>query len=173
MIGKNKFINIVIFVPALVLMCLIFYFSSQLGDESANTSSQTSYEIVDTKYELMNIDIAEWQKWKEASEINMYVRKAAHMSEYALLAILILVPLTYLFRLCIDIKTLSFMTFLICTTYAIADEIHQYFIPGRTSAPLDVCIDSIGSMLGLCAALLIYKAFQNKNKKLLKRKDES
>jgi hypothetical protein len=37
--------------------------------------------------------------------------------------------------------------------YAIGDEIHQAFVPGRTPLVTDVAIDSIGGLLGIYAYL--------------------
>ena len=33
--------------------------------------------------------------------------------------------------------------------YAISDEVHQHFVPGRVGAPLDVVIDSAGVAIGV------------------------
>ena len=50
--------------------------------------------------------------------------------------------------------------------YAITDEVHQLYIPGRSGKWQDVCIDSIGVLLGIFVLLLIveiiYKIKQKK-----------
>jgi VanZ family protein len=43
--------------------------------------------------------------------------------------------------------------------YGISDEIHQYFVPGRTAEFWDVVADTIG---GLLAATIMYLAVRNK-----------
>jgi VanZ family protein len=35
--------------------------------------------------------------------------------------------------------------------YAVSDELHQHFVPGREGAPLDVLIDSVGVVAGVLA----------------------
>jgi VanZ family protein len=40
----------------------------------------------------------------------------------------------------------------IALAYAISDEIHQSFVPGRVSDPLDVVVDSLGIWAALLAA---------------------
>ena len=40
-------------------------------------------------------------------------------------------------------------TLLLCIGYAITDELHQAFVPGRTPKLLDVLIDSSGALLGI------------------------
>jgi VanZ family protein len=36
--------------------------------------------------------------------------------------------------------------------YAISDEAHQHFVPGRLGSPLDVAIDAIGVSVGVLLA---------------------
>ena len=45
--------------------------------------------------------------------------------------------------------------------YAITDEIHQLFIPGRSGEFKDVCIDAIGVWIGICFLLLVVKIVEN------------
>jgi len=42
--------------------------------------------------------------------------------------------------------------FLVAVAYAVSDEFHQAFVPGRGSAVSDVVIDSAGAALGLLVA---------------------
>lgn len=37
----------------------------------------------------------------------------------------------------------------ICILYAISDEIHQMFVPGRGAQGRDIVIDSVGSVVGI------------------------
>ena len=46
-------------------------------------------------------------------------------------------------------------TLLLCIGYAITDELHQAFVPGRTPKLLDVLIDSSGASLGTGIDLLL------------------
>ena len=79
-------------------------------------------------------------------------RKAAHTTEYAVLALL-------LFRAFHHspiraqphptFRRTALLAFTLCVFYAITDELHQAFVPNRTGQPLDVLIDSIGAAFGL------------------------
>jgi VanZ family protein len=71
------------------------------------------------------------------------LRKCAHMTEYAILAIL-------LFRALGN----ELPAFLSGLAYAISDEIHQHFVSGRHASPIDVAIDAAGLLLGLLALRL-------------------
>ena len=66
------------------------------------------------------------------------LRKGAHTAEYAILGALLL-------------RALGRETpaFLAAVAYAITDEIHQHFVAGRHSSPVDVAIDSAGALLGI------------------------
>ena len=88
----------------------------------------------------------------------MIVRKSAHFLEYLILGILMInVVKNYK-----DINNcLFFMSLLFCIMYAISDEVHQLFIPGRSCEILDVLIDSTGSLIGI----FIYYLFNSRRLK--------
>jgi VanZ family protein len=79
------------------------------------------------------------------------VRKAAHVSEYAVLTVLVwrLVNKyrpttggTYVWRnIC--------LTLIVVVLYAASDEFHQLFVPSREASVRDVLIDSSGAILAL------------------------
>ena len=78
------------------------------------------------------------------------VRKAAHLLEYAVLAILLCRALTAPgARITVAVMVRAVV---ICALYASADEFHQTFEPDRTGSPVDVLIDSSGAVV---ATLLI------------------
>ena len=80
-----------------------------------------------------------------AQKIEYPVRKAAHMSEYAVLALLIFQALTVFDRK----KNRGCMALGITAAYAVTDEFHQLFVPGRAGRVTDVLIDSAGAFLAL------------------------
>lgn len=83
-------------------------------------------------------------------EINVPVRKCAHMFEYAVLF--------WLTRWsAITIRRPSFIVpgmfaFVFCLLYAASDEYHQSFVPGRSAQLQDVAVDMAGSLI---AAFLV------------------
>jgi VanZ family protein len=42
----------------------------------------------------------------------------------------------------------------LCILYAITDEYHQSFVPGRSPRGMDVGIDALGAVLGLLPAFI-------------------
>ena len=73
---------------------------------------------------------------------DLVLRKCAHMTEYAVLAILLRRALGS------ELAALA-----IAIAYAVTDELHQAFVPGRHGSPVDVAIDGIGAALGLLVLL--------------------
>ena len=49
----------------------------------------------------------------------------------------------------------------IAALYAATDEIHQYFVPGWACMFTDVCIDSVGALLGVLFATVILVSFEH------------
>ena len=45
--------------------------------------------------------------------------------------------------------------------YASTDELHQYFVPGRSARLFDVGIDTLGVLTGILAYLVIRKLIKN------------
>lgn len=41
------------------------------------------------------------------------------------------------------------LAFLLTMVYALLDEFHQSFVPGRTADPMDLVFDGVGALLGL------------------------
>ncbi|MGO9449958.1 MAG: VanZ family protein [Candidatus Binataceae bacterium] len=71
--------------------------------------------------------------------MSLLVRKAAHFTEYAILFwLLVRGPL----------KGRPFAAMAICIGYALLDEGHQTFVPGRIASLHDVALDSTGAMFG-------------------------
>jgi VanZ family protein len=68
------------------------------------------------------------------------LRKGAHVTEYAVLAVLLVRALEQ-----------ELPAFALAVAYAATDELHQTFVRGRHGSPVDVVIDAIGVALGLAA----------------------
>lgn len=140
------------FLPAIMMMFVIYSFSAQTGEVSGQLSYEISYQIAETKNELLNQNLSYDQLAAEANSIHYYVRKAAHMTEYFLLAIAVSFPL-YVYRL--RGFWLVFLAGIICVGFAGLDEYHQSFVANRTPAVKDVGFDSVGAFFGI----LLVQAF--------------
>ncbi len=69
---------------------------------------------------------------------DLVLRKIAHAAEYAVLGALLQRALGR-----------PWLAFALGALYAISDEIHQSFVPGRQGSPLDVALDTAGVMVGV------------------------
>ncbi len=69
---------------------------------------------------------------------DLALRKIAHAAEYAVLGALLLRALG---------RELTAVA--IGIAYAVTDEVHQAFVPGRHGAALDVVIDAVGVLVGV------------------------
>lgn len=83
---------------------------------------------------------------------NFLIRKCAHFLEYMILGILLYNVLLLYFTN----KKLILLSILLCMTYAISDEIHQFFVPGRECALRDVIIDTLGSSFGIIISKYLF-----------------
>jgi VanZ family protein len=81
--------------------------------------------------------------------IQFGVRKAAHLAEYAILAILLCRAIFRGTNLKWSISILSVSAWIACVLVATGDEFHQSFVESRGASPWDVMIDSAGAIFGL------------------------
>ena len=123
-------------------MVLIFILSSASSSES-NEHSGWIVNFIAQIFNINNLDM-----------LSYIIRKIAHVLEFAMLGILVMNLIS-----CYNKK--MYLALIICVLYAVSDEIHQIFVPGRNSSIIDVLIDSVGSFIGI----YIYKViimFKNK-----------
>ena len=156
---KSKKIEIIkcINVICIILwMILVFIFSNEGGVDSSDTSGNTIRQI-------LILFKKDWDLVQLENTIEMLqpiVRKLAHFTLYAVGGFLI-----YNFNSKSEkIKKLEqrysyinkyTITIIFGIFYAITDEIHQIFIPGRDGRVFDVCVDTLGVIfgLGICSFL--------------------
>ena len=120
----------------LLWMLLIFLMSAQTAEVSGTESSAISEKILSFLIENPSQNLID--------TVETIIRKLCHFFEYALLCALL-----YRTLFCYEItgKMLA-LSILIAVLYAISDEIHQFFVPGRACRFYDVLIDTLGALLG-------------------------
>ena len=125
-------------VLALLWMCMIFAFSAQESEESSEVSGAFSQQIVSGVGKFLHLNLNDEELRRIAEAIETPVRKAAHMTEYAVLSVLIYIWIG---------KWKHAIIF--AALYAASDELHQLFVPGRAGRLGDVLIDSAGAAIGV------------------------
>ncbi len=132
--------------PVGLWMALIFVVSTSLG------SFEHTSLIVEPLLRWLNPGIS-----PSAIElVHVLIRKAGHLTEYAILAALILraEEMPHPTDLTRRYWRSAGWALLLTAFYAATDEWHQSFVPGRTASPVDVLIDSIGGLLAISLATL-------------------
>lgn len=141
----RNYINIALII---IWMLLIFNYSNQNG----STSSSLSDKIIIKIAEIFDKDLTPEKKEKIIQKYKVIVRKGAHFGAYFILGVLNII-------LFIDLKGTTKASYiistLICILYAITDEIHQLFIPGRCGSIIDVFIDTTGALTAITFIYLI------------------
>lgn len=90
--------------------------------------------------------------WEQLAKLIFYLRKACHVTEYAVLAGLVMHGFL---RSGITKRRenwslpLAILTYVLCVGYAASDEYHQSLTQERCGCVTDVMIDSVGVLLGL------------------------
>jgi VanZ family protein len=95
-----------------------------------------------------------------------FVRKAAHMGEYAVLFLLLFLSFAAMMRATRAMSVSIFVSFL----YACADEYHQTMIAGRSGQWTDVCVDMTGVLAAVMVLLFIYAGWQGYDERKKERK---
>jgi VanZ family protein len=132
--GKRKW-----WVLATIIWMVVIFCFTQLPYFTGKSTSDAIQKVVVKEHQTVHTPSANHE---EIEGVNLIIRKATHVTVFGILAIL-------LFK-SIEIYRFSyfrawFLTFL----YAITDEYHQSFMPGRGPSFRDVMIDSSGALLAL------------------------
>ena len=150
-------------VPLMVWMVVIF--SASADAQSAQRTSR----FLEPFLRWFNPDVSP----ETVELVRWAIRKMAHLAEYAILAWLAWRALRKPRRS--DLRPWSWKTagaaLGIVVLYAATDEIHQTFVPNRTGALRDVCIDTLGGALGLLA-LCAWHGLRNRRRARSKSKTE-
>lgn len=118
----------------IIWMIFIFYMSNQTAGQSSSQSNKVLEILL-----MLGINIPS-EMYNMATFI---IRKTAHFSEYFILYLLVINVMKYY----VKEKKLILLSIMIVFLYAISDEVHQYFIPGRSMAMRDVLIDTFGGIV--------------------------
>ncbi len=140
------------FVPAIIMMILIFSFSSQEGDQSSRLSYEVGVKVLTIANETLDKGWSEKRIDQLSRKGQFYIRKTAHFTEYFLLAVSVAFPL-YVYG--VRGLLMVFSAGIFCVGYACLDEYHQSFVAGRSPGKRDVLIDSAGIFFGIIVTRIV------------------
>ncbi|TJY42749.1 VanZ family protein [Cohnella pontilimi] len=149
----------VVWVPVLLCMAFIFLFSSQpyAKQDLRPVIRKTIPEgrltevagHVRLNYGGREVSIRELG---EAAFAEFFIRKAAHIAEYAILGFLLFMAARRLFNKRTSPWTIGVTVLLCAALFASSDEWHQRFVPDRTPRAADVLLDTCGAAVGILLA---------------------
>lgn len=122
--------------PVVLWMALMFFSSTDL------MSSEHTSRFLTPFLRWLNPDIS----LEAIARAHLFVRKAAHVTEYAILAALLFRG----WRSCFcEARWAMVAAFASAMLFAAGDEFHQTFVASRTGAIGDVLIDASGALTGV------------------------
>lgn len=135
--NKRKIIS---WLAVVLWLVLIFILSAQPVHKSNGLSKGIAERIVKI------IEKISPEKNINVDRFNHYLRKTAHFFSYMILGILVM---NVLRMLGVHGGKRIAIALVVCVLYAISDEFHQLFVPGRGAQVKDVVIDSVGAIVGI------------------------
>ena len=130
-------------------MALIFFMSAMPGDVSGEQSGTVVRILLAVHDAVLG---PSGMSEQALSVLETLVRKAAHMAEYAVLALL------YSHALRVSgARHPARLALAMSLAYAATDEFHQSFVGGRGPSAVDVMIDTAGAALALTGKGIIKK----------------
>jgi len=145
--------SILRFIPAFLWMTVIYLFSDAPAAISTDQSMTVTGRLLGFVGRFITIDV-----YTQAYLIVLlepFIRKAAHMTEYAILFFFVMLSSGVFIK---DRGRRILVSWGICLLYAASDEFHQTFVSGRAGMVKDVVIDMLGVMLASLIYLLFVKA---------------
>lgn len=146
---NDKIKQIINIILVLIWMIIVFSFSNEKGNESSNTSRGFTIKIIQL---ILNKPIEENEIL--INNIEKVIRKLAHYSIYTVGGFLI-INSVYGIQAKTKGKVIGSISF--GMIYAVTDELHQFFVPGRSARIFDVGIDTLGVITGVCIYLIMVK----------------
>lgn len=157
-LDTKKQIKIFKILLILIWMIVIFMFSNEKGAKSTSTSRKVTEAIVQT---VSSKSIEENEPI--IVSLDKVIRKLAHYTIYTIGGIVIFNYAKTTEKTKKE-KILYSIAFGAC--YAITDEIHQFFVSGRSARIFDVGIDTLGVITGILIYLAIIKIIETTKLKI-------
>ena len=147
---RNKKFTVIV----IAIMTFIFFQSALPAD----LSSQESGRVVDLIIRLFQ------GIWPIDRQTMVFiVRKGAHFTEYTILGGFLVPAVTE--WMAVDktpvpdsVRIIRIISWLVGTLYAVTDEIHQFYVPGRSCELRDIGIDSCGVLAGVLVVSLLMRS---------------
>ncbi len=161
--NKLRFIyTVVVVVLLLMLYFIIFSFSAQDGETSGSFSLTISRMGVKLWNGLIGGDWSAHIIEQLASYFENPIRKFAHFMEYGVMGFLV-----HSLWMCWGRASRWWILYSVIWVFlsAAADEVHQYFVPGRSGNIPDVFLDTCGGLTGVFLCIFLFRLMKRVCKK--------
>ena len=145
---------IISWLAVVIIMCVVFVFSSQPAVESNETSGGFIEFLYNIYAKIFGLPAAAVSSARIA-ELQFLFRKGAHFSIYLILGLFFCNA--YFQSGIVKHLPLGVLSAVSSFLYSASDEFHQTFVPGRSGELSDVLIDSTGAIIGVLIYLLILR----------------
>ena len=156
---KKWIVRGVLTAAVIAWMAVIYGFSAENGEESSHTS-EVVVDAVITVAEDVHL-VGEGGVSERARErMTFAVRKSAHATEYAILAVLIAACLLSwgIWKEWV----IAVIAWTGASVYAMTDEYHQKAVAGRAGQWSDVGVDAFGAAIGIGIVILVLRRRRRK-----------
>jgi len=150
---ENKFAFVFWLLATLCCMGAIYYFSSQPSEISGNMSGSLTRNIIRVFIRLFRYEGYEASE-RVIDTAHFLVRKGAHFFIFFVLAFCVTNTVRQITN---SKKHIFWIALCISSFYAVTDELHQYFVPGRAAMWQDWMIDTLGALFGVIFALCLFR----------------
>jgi len=137
-----------------IILGLTFLLSSQQGMNSHNLSINICKKIVTFLNHNAKLSLDEKQYLNFIRFLDVPIRKAAHITEYAVLGIVLYVIVSAYIR---SIWERIVYVIVVIMLVGSLDEAHQLYVLAREGKWQDVVIDVIGGCFGMAATIGLYR----------------
>ncbi|WHY85581.1 VanZ family protein [Neobacillus novalis] len=141
---------------ALIIWMAVIFFFTQLPYFTGESTSKALFKLFAVQHDTTHSANGGSVLIKV---VNIILRKASHLTAFGIIAIL-------LFQVFRNFRYPYFLSWFLTFLYAITDEWHQSFVPGRTASFQDVLIDCLGAFI----ALLIAHSYTSRKRKTLQKR---
>lgn len=160
---KKKIYTVVMGILLLALYITIFCFSAEDGESSSAISERVTGLLYRIYYAFMGSGQTTPKEqvviMTEFSSLEGFVRKLAHFTEYMGVGLLSYGIVVMWYEPVLKGWLLVLLQLFLSAS---ADELHQYFVPGRNAAFKDVLIDTAGGITGMVLVFLLVRIGKRK-----------
>jgi LCP family protein required for cell wall assembly len=122
------------FLPLIIWMIVIFVLSAE-GKDVSSGRSDVVVDVVKTFAGTLSTEV-----------LTFFTRKSAHIVAYAVLGVLALITIRPYVK---PLKKAALLSIGFVAAYAITDELHQLFVPGRSGEVRDVLLDTLAASVSV------------------------